>query len=128
MTTIPTDLDRKAIEEAMQAYFDCLWTGDADLWRNKAFHQHARMTGIMDGEAKDWPILEVCERIANRDSSKDFGTVRQDHILSIDMTSPTSALVKCEVAVRDRYYRDLLTFLKIDGAWKIIAKTFHQIS
>ncbi|MCR9255963.1 MAG: nuclear transport factor 2 family protein [Alphaproteobacteria bacterium] len=125
--SMPTDADRTAIEAAMQAYFDCLWTGNADLWRHKAFHPQAHMYGIMDGEAKDWPIGEVCDRIDARPSSKDFGTERQDHVLAIDMTSPTSALVKCEVAVLDKYYRDLLTFLKIDGDWKIISKTFHQI-
>jgi len=125
--SMPTETDRTAIEDAMQAYFDCLWEGNADLWRKKAFHQHARMYGIADGEAKDWPILEVCERIDGRPSSKAFGTERQDHILSIDMTSPTSALVKCEVAVLDKYYRDLWAFMKIGGEWKIISKTFHQV-
>jgi len=119
--------DRAAIEAAMTAYFEALWTGNADLWRERAFHRAAHMSGIVDGEMKNWPIEEVCARIDNRPSSEAFGTVRQDHILSIDMTSPTSALVTCEVAVLDKYYRDLLTFLKVDGAWKIISKTFHQL-
>lgn len=120
--------DFEGIQTLMEAYFDCLWTGDVSLWRDVAFHPAAHLYSRGDdGTVQDWPIEEVLGRIANRPSPQSQGAERKDVILDVDFTSPTTALVKCEVAVGERYYRDLLNLIKTDSGWKIIAKVFHTL-
>ncbi len=129
ISNLTTEHDLEGVQKLMEAYFDCLWTGDASLWRDVAFHPAAHLYSVgEDGSLQDWPIEEVMQKIANRPSPESQGAERKDVILSIDFTSPTTALVRCEVAVGERYYRDLLNLIKLDGGWKIVSKLFHILA
>jgi len=129
ISTPTTAHDVDGVQKLMDAYFDCLWTGDASLWRDIAFHPAAHLYSVGEnGSMQDWPIEEVLQRIEGRPSPQSQGADRKDVILSIDFTAPTIALVKCEVAVGERYYRDLLNLIKTDDGWKIISKVFHTLA
>lgn len=36
-----------------------------------------------------------------------------------------TALARVECAIGPKFFTDLLTFIKLDGRWQIIAKVFH---
>jgi hypothetical protein len=46
---------------------------------------------------------------------------RRDEILSIDVVREL-ALVKLKLQIPPRYFTDLLSCMKVDGAWRIVQK------
>ena len=50
-----------------------------------------------------------------RPSPKQQGLPRHDHVLAIDLVSPTMAYVKLKCAIPPRFFTDQLSLLKIDG-------------
>lgn len=50
---------------------------------------------------------------------------RTDRILSIEFAGPVTALARVECSIRPKHFTDLLTLIRVDGRWQIIAKVFH---
>ena len=69
----------------------------------------------------------VYARVEARTAPASLGQPRMDRILSIDRSGPESALAKVQLAIGDRFYTDYLTMLKVDGAWRIISKTWTYV-
>jgi hypothetical protein len=52
---------------------------------------------------------------------KALGLERHDEVVSIDVVREL-ALLKVKLQVPPRYFTDMLSCLKVDGAWKIVQK------
>lgn len=114
------------IATALEDYFDGLYHGDTAKMR-KIFMPQAHLFCAVDTPMLDWSLDKYMEVMAGRESPASQGKPRHDRILSIDVVGPQTAIAKVECAIPPRYFTDLLTMVKVDGAWRIINKTFHYV-
>lgn len=116
--------DIAAIEAVVLDYYD--GQGEASLERlQRAFHPDASMFGVLPGEdgaeaLRVWPKMSevIVDWAANENPP---GAGRDGEVLSIEIVDDRLAVVTFRYA--DRFY-DAFTMVKLDGQWKIAAKTF----
>ncbi len=116
--------DDQAIRAAVQTYLDGLYEGDpAKL--EASFLPTSALT-VVDGEGKVsvTPRDAWIEAVRNRPSPASSGLARGDEILSVDQSGPTTAFVKVRCQIPPRFFTDYLSFLKVDGAWRVAQKVF----
>lgn len=109
--------------QAMQLYFDGFHEGDVETLK-KVFHPACHLMSSATGELVDDPMGAVYARVAGRAAPASTGQPRHDHILSIDLAGPETALVKCQIAIAPKLFTDYLNFARIDGEWRIVSKVF----
>jgi len=118
---VPTR-DYNAVIATASQYIEGLRTGHvASL--EQAFHKDAVMYGFTNGQLLGGPISNLYTFVDTHGSAPDIET-RLD-VLAI---TPTTAVVRVDME-KDAIgadYNDYLTLIKIDGAWKVIAKVYHQ--
>lgn len=89
----------------------------------EAFHKDAVMYGFTNGELLGGPIKNLYDFVKKNGKAPDI-TTRLD-VLAI---TPTTAVVRVDME-KDAIgadYNDFLTLIKLAGAWKVIAKVYHQ--
>ena len=119
---MPSDLND--LERTLQTYFDGLYEGDpAKL--GAVFHEEAHLFSVADGALNDLPREKWFELVRARGSAKSQGLSRNDFIVHIDRSSPTTAFAKVQCQIPPRYFTDYLTLVKLTDGWKIVSKTFH---
>ncbi len=118
-----TDRDIADISAAVQTYLDGLHEGDADKLA-AVFLPTSALTQSLDGALKITPRDEWLAAVRGRPAPKAAGLARHDQILTIDRISGTLAHVKLKCAIPPRFFTDILSFVKIDGAWKVAQKVF----
>ena len=117
--------DLAGVETCIQAYLDGLYLGDTDLLFKTAFHPEAHMNcADLAGQRVHYSMADFEEVVKGRGAPKDAGFPRKERIVSIDFAGPDTANVKVEAQVGLRYYTDFLACIRVDGEWKIIAKTY----
>ena len=117
--------DVAEVEQVLQVYFDGLYEGDTKKLA-AAFHPFSHLYSVgADGKAADFPRGDWFKMVESRKSAKDNGSERRDRIVSIDFSGPGTAFAKVECQIPPRYFTDYLSLAKVDGAWKVVAKTFH---
>lgn len=107
---------------AASRYVEGLRTGNRDGVAS-AFHNDAIMYGFTNGKLMGGPIQNLYDFVEQHGAAPDIAT-RLD-VLAI---TPTTAVVRVDME-KDAIganYNDYLTLLKIDCAWQVIAKVFHQ--
>lgn len=121
LKTVSTQ-DYVDVVAAVQAYVDGLHVGSADDTM-KAFHPDAVMYGFTNGELLGGTIRNLHAFVEQNGAAPGIRT-RLD-VLAI---TPTTAVVRVDME-KDAIgadYTDFHTLLKQDGAWKVIAKVYHQ--
>jgi hypothetical protein len=119
------DQDILAIEAAVQSYLDGLYEGDADKLAG-VFHPTSSLTYEEGGALTPIPRDQWLKAVRERPSAKSRGLSRHDHILQIDLASPTMAFVKLKCALPPLFFTDYLSFLKIEGRWQVAQKVFTR--
>ena len=120
------DDERAAIEQTIQTYFDGLYDGDADKLAS-IFHEAAALTYEQDGQVTVLPLAQWLKAVRERPAPKARGLARDDAILLLDQSGPTTALVKVRCQIPPRYFTDYLSLLKIDGRWLVVQKVFATV-
>ncbi len=118
---VPTG-EYDAVIAVAQKYVDGLRVGSTASVA-EAFHKDAVMYGFTNGELLGGPIANLFDFIEKNGKAPDIST-RLD-VLAI---TPTTAVVRVDME-KDAIgadYNDYLTLIRIDGAWKVIAKVYHQ--
>jgi 4-oxalocrotonate tautomerase len=116
--------DYAALTAVLREYFDGLYFCDTNRLAT-VFHPaatYACATGgtlLKLGMDEYFPIVDQREPPASRNEA------RRDRIISIEFAGPVTALARVECAIGPKFFTDLLTFIKLDGRWQIIAKVFH---
>ena len=118
--------DHPAIEQAVQTYLDGLYEGDADKLAS-VFHDTSALTYEQDGKLTVLPRDQWLKAVRERGSPKSKGLARDDAILLVDQSGPTTALVKVKCQMPPRYFTDYLSLLKIDGRWVVAQKVFATV-
>ena len=124
-TPINTD-ERQAIEQAVQTYFDGLYEGDADKLAS-VFHDTSALTFEQDGKVSVLPLAQWLKAVRERPAPRARGLARDDAILMVDQSGPTTALVKVRCQIPPRYFTDYLSLLKVDGRWVVAQKVFATV-
>ena len=121
-------MDRSYTEivTALEAYFDGFYEADIDTLK-QIFHPACHLYSATDGPLRDDAMEAVYVRVAGRTPPAESRQKRHDKILSIDKSGPESALVKLQIAIGAKLFTDYLSLLRIDGAWRIISKTYTYV-
>jgi len=121
-TTHATATEQAAIEQAIQLYIDGASKGDAAKLK-ETFHEAAWMLGSIGGQRFDMPIAQMIETLAAQplDSNGEFSA----RLTAIEQVGD-AATVRLEEdgCWGNISFVDFFTLAKIDGAWKIVNKTF----
>ena len=118
--------DRSAIEQTIQTYFDGLYEGNADKLAS-IFHETSALTYEQDGQLVVLPLAQWLKAVRERPSPQSKGLARDDAILLIDQSGPTTALVKVKCQIPPRYFTDYLNLLKVGGRWLVAQKVFATV-
>lgn len=117
--------DLAKIEKLVVNYFDLLYFADADLIE-KCFFSEATVNSVEQGRLVSIDMEGFAARISSRPSPSSIEEHREDTLKSIEIESPSTAMVKVEVNILGDRYHDYLTLMKQGGDWKIITKVFHK--
>ncbi len=114
-------MDKTGIEQVLQLYFDAGFERDGEKMR-RAFFPEAHVYGIFEGEETiaDMPLDVFVPLVVG--SSETAVENRNDEIHFIEFSNERSAVAKVSLRVHDTLYTDLLTFIRQNGEWRIIAK------
>ena len=118
---VPTQ-DYTDVVATVTKYVEGLRVGDV-TGLGEAFHKDAVMYGFTNGELLGGPIKNLYDFVATNGSASEIRT-RID-VLAI---TPTTAVVRVDME-KDAIgadYTDFHTLIKLDGTWRIIAKTYHM--
>ena len=113
------------IEKVIRTYFDLLYKGNKDLIET-VFLPEANVYSLSNGKIVKIDMDGFRKRIAERQSPESIGETRDDKIILIDISSPTTAIVKVKCNILHNNYIDYLSLFKISGKWRIISKVFHM--
>lgn len=105
-------------------YFDGLHHSDA-AGLAEVFHPEAVYATATDGTLTHLTMDDYLPMVAARPAPASRGEGRQDRIVSIELAGPVTALARVECAIGVRRFTDLLSLVRLDGSWRIVAKIFH---
>ena len=112
------------IEKMVQLYVDSMNESNPEKVR-QAFHANAKVVGYLHGDFMEMSVDDFSGFVASQQPSpKEKGENVIFEILSTEIEGAT-AIVK----VRDKYlgitFLDTLSFIKIEGEWKLYNKLFQ---
>lgn len=113
-----------AIAEALQLYFDGLYHSDIQRL-GRVFHPKALYACATEGKLLHLGMGEYFPLVDKRPSPASRGETRRDRIISIELAGPVSAFARVECAIGPKFFTDLLTLVRLDDRWQIVAKVFH---
>ncbi|MEL6234601.1 MAG: nuclear transport factor 2 family protein [Pseudomonadota bacterium] len=117
--------EEEALRAAVLDYVDGLYRSDVALLA-RVFLPQARLHAIAAGTVVDLPLLAWLDRVAARPDFKAQGVEAPYEIHTLDVASPSTAFARLTSTVPPARFLDYLTFLKVDGRWRVIDKTYHR--
>lgn len=108
----------------LQDYFDGLHHSDTQRLR-RVFHPQAVYASASGPEPLVLRMEEYFPIVDARPSPAAKGEARTDEIVSIVFVGPVTALATLRCSIRPRHFVDLLTLIRSDERWQVIAKVFH---
>ena len=112
------------IQQQLQKYFDGLYLSDVALLK-QVFHAEAVYLCVTEQPVLQLSMAEYFPIVEQRISPASKQQLRQDKIISINLLNDTMAMVHVQCAIAPKYFYDALTFVAVNGEWKIISKVFH---
>lgn len=91
----------------------------------RVFHPAALYACATEGALTNLGMDQYLPMVQLRPSPASRNEPRVDRIVSIEFAGPVTAFVRAECAIGPKYFSDFLTFVQLDGRWKIISKVFH---
>ena len=110
--------DYDNILDLLKKYLDLLFRGDTGII-DQVFFPQATVSSVNNGKIISIDLIGFHERIYNRKSPESTGEKREDKILMIDISSPTTAIAKVECMILGNQYTDYLSLIKLHGKWFI---------
>jgi hypothetical protein len=105
-------------------YFEGLYRSDSAILR-RVFHPSALYACATDGTLLTLRMDEYFPIIDKRPSPASRGDPKADRIIAIEFAGPVTALARVECSILPKRFIDLLTLIRVDGRWQVIAKVFH---
>jgi len=118
------DTDERELRALAQVYFDAAYNMDAERFRT-IFHPLSAITRLGDGGDVAVVPLEVwLEAVSSATAPRDLGLERRDEVLAVDVSGDL-ALLKLSLQMPSKHFTDLLSCLKVKGAWRIVQKVMR---
>ncbi|MBA3772666.1 MAG: nuclear transport factor 2 family protein [Ramlibacter sp.] len=112
------------VEQVLGLYFDGLHYSDTEILR-RVFDPQAHYYCATDGTLLHLGMDEYFPLVDKRPSPASQGHARTDRILSIEFAGPVTAFARLECSIPPKHFTDLLTLVKLENRWQILAKAFH---
>ena len=112
------------IHALLRTYFDGLHYSDTDALAN-VFHPEAIYATASEGTLTRLDMATYFPIVTQRESPASRGQARTESIVSIEFAGPVTALARVTCTIVPKQFTDLLTLIRLDGRWHIIAKVFH---
>lgn len=112
------------VSAVLAEYFDGLHHSDTARLK-RVFHPQAHYFCATDGTLLHLDMERYFPVVDARPSPASQGHARTDRILSIEFAGPVTAFARLECSIPPRHFIDLLTLVRLDGRWWIVAKVFH---
>ena len=110
------------IEDALKEYFDGLHHGDTDRL-SEVFHPQAIYASATDGKLVHLTMKEYFPIV---DALPSPASLWEAHrVVFIESVGPVTAVARVECSIGAKRFDDVLTLVRIDDRWQIIAKVFH---
>lgn len=116
--------DRGAIEALLEQYFDALHHCDSRRLA-EVLHPQAMYATASDGSLLTLSMEAYWKVIDARRSPASQGFPRRERVQGIELVGGDTALARVQCVSRPKHFDDVLSLLKLDGRWWIIAKVFH---
>jgi hypothetical protein len=117
-------MTRSDVTAVLHEYFDGLHFSDTQRLR-RVFHPRAVYATATDDPPLILAMDEYFKVVERRPSPASRGEARTDRIVSVELVGPAAALAKVQCSILPKHYTDLLTLIRADGRWQVIAKVFH---
>lgn len=117
--------DFEAVERVLQLYFDGLHHSDTGRL-GQVFHPQALYASATEGTLLVRNMAEYFAVVEVRPSPASKGEARADRVVAIEFAGPVTALARVECRIAPKRFIDLLTLVRLDGRWQIVAKVFHH--
>jgi hypothetical protein len=114
------------IQAFLADYFEVLQTQDMALF-DRVFHKDCVLYSQQDGQLVVRPYAVYRDMVQGRKSPASGGFPRDEQVLTLDVLSPTMALVKVRLRLFDNIMEDHLNLMQHEGRWMIYAKHFHRV-
>nr|WP_298682432.1 nuclear transport factor 2 family protein [uncultured Dongia sp.] len=109
---------------ALELYFDGLYHSDTKRL-GQVFHPQAIYACATEGTLTYHTMATYFPVVDARPAPAASNQKRADRIVSIEFAGPVTAVAVVNCAIGPKAFTDLLTFVKLDGRWQIMAKVFH---
>lgn len=121
-------MDRKEIENVVQGFLDASYARD---WKKMEtlFHDEFQFFGHDENGALRKRNKEEFiggYRASAADKSWPYYP-SYNEILSIDFTGENTAVARTKLRIKDRIYTDILSLMRLNGVWGIIAKVAASV-
>jgi len=114
------------ISAVLADYFDALYFCDVEKLQ-RVFHPKAIYATADESPLLHRTMEEYVPVVAARQSPASRGEPRRDHIDAIDLAGENTAVARVRCSIGPRDFVDILTLVRTEGAWRIIAKVFQII-
>ena len=114
------------ISAVLADYFDALYFCDAEKLQ-RVFHPKAIYATADESPLLHRTMQEYVPVVAARQSPASRGEPRRDHIDALDLAGENTAVARVRCSIGPRDFVDILTLVRTEGAWRIIAKVFQII-
>jgi 4-oxalocrotonate tautomerase len=101
-----------------------LYHSDTNRLRS-VFHPKAVYASATEGALVHHTMDEYFPIVDARPSPASRYEPRRDRVVSIEQVGPVSAVARVECAIGPKRFDDVLTLVRLDDRWQIIAKVFH---
>jgi hypothetical protein len=127
-----TDATRAAtpfheLADAAQYYLDMLYACDP-LMVDGIFENNAHLCTFDEGKLIYRTVEEYKDVLRGRTSPESLGAPREDEVITLDLSSPTQALIKIKMRINQLIFIDYLTLIRFEQGWRIVSKTYHRLS
>jgi hypothetical protein len=116
-----SDQDVAEVRALGDAYCAALWASDVDTLRDM-FHARANLYGSGSDGLEEYTVEAWLDMVAARPAAEG---VSSHEVLHASCPAPDLGIVTLDAAARDREFTDTLSFVKLNGTWRVVAKTFH---
>ena len=121
-----TDIDQREINALMQRYIDGLHQSDSAILRT-VFHPELAYVNATPGSHEFMGLEAYMARIDGRESPASRGEPRSGVVERVSLKGGRIGLIEARMTMLGRDYQDLLTLIRVDGEWKVLAKVFTHV-
>ena len=112
-----------AIEQLVEKYIDGLHHADSKLLRS-VFHPDLLYVNATEGDYRSLRLVPYLNEIDQRVPPSENGESRHASVQKVEFATGRMASVWASIRMMGRDYQDLLTMIKTQDGWRIIAKVF----